>query len=191
MYLCGASDGSKGFSIVTNYSSYTYIGSLQKIHFGCDVEFEDTAYVENRMGIGVRNGNYDLFVNGENEGNAYFAGNVSVASLTNRSDMRLKDVVGDVNLSVQQIASAPTFKFRFKENAKRTMVGTSAQYWDAVLPESVTRDADGVLGLDYGVTALVSTIILAKGMTEHERRITKLEMENAELRARIKDLEER
>jgi hypothetical protein len=189
LYLAGA-NGGNGFSITTSYSSYVYIGSLNKIIFGADVEFEDTAYVENRMGIGVRNGNYDLFVNGENEGNAYFAGDVSVASLTNRSDMRLKDVVGDVNLSVQQIASAPTFKFRFKEKAKRTMVGTSAQYWDAVLPESVTRDADGILGLDYGVTALVSTIILAKGMTEHERRITKLEKENAELRARIKDLEE-
>ena len=189
LYLAGA-NGGNGFSIITSYSSYVYIGSLNKILFGADVEFEDTAYVENRMGIGVKNGNYDLYVYGENEGNAYFAGNVSVASLTNRSDMRLKDVVGDVNLSVQQIASAPTFKFRFKENAKRTMVGTSAQYWDAVLPESVTRDADGILGLDYGVTALVSTIILAKGMTEHERRITKLEMENAELRARIKDLEE-
>ena len=189
LYLAGA-NGGNGFSIITSYSSYVYIGSLNKILFGADVEFEDTAYVENRMGIGVKNGNYDLYVYGENEGNAYFAGNVSVASLTNRSDMRLKDVVGDVNLSVQQIASAPTFKFRFKEKAKRTMVGTSAQYWDAVLPESVTRDADGILGLDYGVTALISTIILAKGMTEHERRITKLEMENAELRARIKDLEE-
>ena len=189
LYLAGA-NGGNGFSIITSYSRYVYIGSLNKIIFGADVEFEDTAYVENRMGIGVKNGNYDLYVYGENEGNAYFAGDVSVASLTNRSDMRLKDVVGDVNLSVQQIASAPAFKFRFKEKAKRTMVGTSAQYWDAVLPESVTRDADGILGLDYGVTALVSTIILAKGMTEHERRITKLEMENAELRARIKDLEE-
>ena len=189
LYLAGA-NGGNGFSIITSYSSYVYIGSLNKILFGADVEFEDTAYVENRMGIGVKNGNYDLYVYGENEGNAYFAGNVSVASLTNRSDMRLKDVVGDVNLSVQQIASAPTFKFRFKNNGKRIMVGTSAQYWDAVLPESITQDADGMLGLDYGVTALVSTIILAKGMTEHERRITKLEKENAELRARIKDLEE-
>lgn len=190
LYLAGA-NGGNGFSIITTYNSYVYIGSVGKVHFGSsDVEFEDTVYVENRMGIGTKNGNYDLYVYGENEGNAYFKGDVSVASLTNRSDMRLKDVVGDVNLSVQQIASAPTFKFRFKEKAKRTMVGTSAQYWDAVLPESVTRDADGMLGLDYGVTALVSTIILAKGMNEHERRITKLEKENAELRARIKDLEE-
>lgn len=191
IYLCGASDGSNGFSIITNYSGYTYIGSVQKVRFGCNVDFDDWIYIENRMMIGGNNSNYDLYVWGENDGNAYFGDNVSVGSLTNRSDMRLKDVVGDVNLSIQQIASAPTFKFRFKEKAKRTMVGTSAQYWDAVLPESVTRDADGILGLDYGVTALVSTIILAKGMTEHERRITKLEMENAELRARIKDLEER
>jgi hypothetical protein len=190
IYLCGSPDGSKGFSIITNYSDYTYIGSVRKVRFGCNVDFDDWIHVENRIEIGGNNSNYDLYVSGENGGDAYFLGNVSVASLTNRSDMRLKDVVGDVNLNVQQIASAPVFKFRFKEKAKRTMVGTSAQYWDAVLPESVTRDADGILGLDYGVTALVSTIILAKGMTEHERRITKLEMENAELRARIKDLEE-
>jgi len=180
LYLAGTTAGGNGLSIITNYSGRVEILSVNYIKFGSGVLFEEN------IGIGYRNSNYDLYVDGET-GNGWFAGTV-----TQQSDIRRKDVISNINLSIQQIASAPAFRFRFKDERKnkRIMIGTSAQYWDAVLPESVTHGTDDVLGFDYGVTALVSTIILAKGMTEHERRITKLEMENAELRARIKDLEE-
>lgn len=189
LYLAGA-NGGNGFSIMTSYTGYVYMGAASsKIRIGATLDVLERISICAEANQGSA---YDLYVSGDNEGDAYFGGNVSVYSLTQRSDVRYKDIIGDVTLTIQQIASAPVFQFMFKEQRKnkRMSVGTSAQYWDAVMPEVVTRDADGMLGLDYGVTALVSTIILAKGMTEHERRITKLEMENAELRARIKDLEE-
>lgn len=189
LYLASA-NGGNGFSIMTSYTGYVYMGAASsKIRIGATLDVLERISICAEANQGSA---YDLYVSGDNDGNAYFGGNVSVYSLTQRSDVRYKDIIGDVALTIQQIASAPVFQFMFKEQRKnkRMLVGTSAQYWDAVMPEVVTRDADGMLGLDYGVTALVSTIILAKGMTEHERRITKLEMENAELRARIKDLEE-
>ena len=189
LYLAGA-NGGNGFSIMTSNTGYVYMGSTSsKIRIGAALDVLERISICAEANQGSA---YDLYVSGDNDGDAYFGGNVSVYSLTQRSDVRYKDIIGDVALTIQQIASAPVFQFMFKEQRKnkRMLVGTSAQYWDAVMPEVVTRDADGMLGLDYGVTALVSTIILAKGMTEHERRITKLEMENAELRARIKDLEE-
>ena len=189
LYLAGT-NGGNGFSIMTSNTGYVYMGSTSsKIRIGAVLDVLERISICSEANQGSA---YDLYVSGDNDGDAYFGGNVSVYSLTQRSDVRYKDIIGDVALTIQQIASAPVFQFMFKEQRKnkRMSVGTSAQYWDAVMPEVVTRDADGMLGLDYGVTALVSTIILAKGMTEHERRITKLEMENAELRARIKDLEE-
>jgi uncharacterized small protein (DUF1192 family) len=67
-------------------------------------------------------------------------------------------------------------------------VGTSAQYWRGALPESVFSDADGMLGLDYGVTALVSVISVARKVMTHEERIAALEAENERLRNEIETL---
>ena len=170
------------------YPYQTYISSTKDISINNKVEITSSLYVEYFVGIGSSNTNYDLYVWGDNGGNAYFYGNVSVQSLTQRSDMRLKDVVSDLNLKVSTIAQAPSFKYRLKNGDGTIMVGSSAQYWDALLPEVIHRDAEGILGLDYGVTALASVIAVAKEVTEHERRIARLEAENAILRAQIEDL---
>ena len=102
--------------------------------------------------------------------------------------MRIKDVISDMTLKISTIAQAPLFRYKLKQGDGTIMVGSSAQYWDALLPEVIHRDAEGILGLDYGVTALASVISVAKEVTEHERRIARLEAENAILRAQIEDL---
>lgn len=102
--------------------------------------------------------------------------------------MRWKDVVSDFMLNTESIANAPLFKYTFKDGDKRIMVGTSAQYWNVVMPQTVFTDADGMMSLDYGVTALAGVISVAREVSEHERRIAKLEAENATLRAEIEDL---
>ena len=127
---------------------------------------------------------YALYVNG----NTYCDGSISASNVINRSDMRLKDVLDDLKLDLQTIANAPLFKFTFRKGERRVMVGTSAQYWQVLLPETVFTDADGMLGLDYGVTALASAISLAREVSEHDRRIAQLEAENMVLRAEIKNL---
>lgn len=170
------------FSII-NYSSYTYFGTSNYFNFGADILIE-----YNGLHIGTRNTNYDLYVNGENGGNGYFVGNVSAASITNRSDLRLKDIIDNVELSVESLAYAPLFRYTFKNGDERVMVGTSAQYWNVVLPQAVSEDPEGMLGLDYGVTALAGVISMAREVVEHERRIAKLEAENATLRAELDEL---
>ena len=114
--------------------------------------------------------------------------NISGASITNRSDMRDKDVIKAIDLKVNDIATAPSFLYTCKDGDKRVMTGTSAQYWKTVLPEVVFSDPKGKLSLDYGVTALASAISLARTTITHEEKIAKLEKEIENLNRIINDL---
>lgn len=95
-------------------------------------------------------------------------------SVTATSDMTLKDVVKNVELTVDELANAPTFVFDWKDGSGRS-VGTSAQYWQDVLPEAVLKGNNDKLSLAYGNTALVGMVSLARKVREQEERITKLE----------------
>ena len=173
------------FSIVPGSSAIS-LNSNKKIVFTSDIEINDESslYVDNRICIGSSNSSYAFYVSG----NSYLTGSISASNVINRSDMRLKDFVKNTDLRVESIAEAPSFKFTFKDGDSRLRVGTSAQYWRGVLPESVFSDADGMLGLDYGVTALVSVISVARRVMTHEERIAALEAENERLRNEIETL---
>ena len=99
------------------------------------------------------------------------------------SDERDKNVVGNVGLSVEQIADAPAIKFLWKDGrADNSMqTGSIAQYWQKVLPE-VIREKEDRLSLSYGVAALVSAIVTARKVVDHEKRIAELERENQRLK---------
>ena len=92
-------------------------------------------------------------------------------AITATSDMTLKDVVKDVELSVDELANAPTFVFDWKDGSGRS-VGTSAQYWQDVLPEAVTEGKN--LSLAYGNVALVGMSSLARRVREQDREIAEL-----------------
>ena len=149
--------------------------------------------INGRLAVGTDSDdqpNYDLYVAGNTYvggGNAYFYGNVSVQSLTQRSDMRLKDFVENINLSVESIAAAPSFKYTFNGDS-RLMAGTSAQYWRGVLSEVVFEDADTMLSLDYGVTALAGVISVARKVMTHEEEIAALKRRIGELENEIETL---
>ncbi len=87
--------------------------------------------------------------------------------VTALSDERKKNVEGDMVLNLDDIANAPSVKFRWKDEADgKTYVGTIAQYWQKVMPEVVREAADGTLSMDYAVAALISSISLAKELKE-------------------------
>ena len=121
--------------------------------------------------------------------NLYATGGVSALGISQTSDIRKKAVIRDISLGMETIANAPTFAFRWKDGADNLEhVGTSAQYWQAALPQAVTEDCSGTLGLDYGVTALVAAICIAKRVLSHEERIKVLEEENARLKKEVEQL---
>ena len=132
------------------------------------------------VGIGTVEPSYELHV----IGTIYATG-----AVTALSDARKKDVQGDAKIGVEQIADAPAVQFLWLgERAKEGLqVGTLAQYWQAVLPE-VVMDKGGELSMQYGVAALVSAIITARKVVDHERRISELEKENERLKTEVEQL---
>lgn len=111
------------------------------------------------------------------------AGNVS-NYLSSSSDATKKDVIGDVELDVSQIANAPVVRFTWKEGDDKEHVGTIAQYWQKVLPEVVIGE-EGNLKMDYASLGVVNSIVLAKKVEEQEAVINDLRNEIAELKKRL------
>lgn len=100
------------------------------------------------------------------------------------SDMRLKDVIANKELTAKQIADAPIFTYTPKSNPNANpIIGTSAQYWQEVLPETVS-EINNYLSLDYSRVATASVINLAK-------EVVTLKEEKAALIERIEALEAR
>ena len=104
------------------------------------------------------------------------------------SDMRLKDVISDVDLSVEQIAGAPVFNFKWKDADGDMQVGSSAQYWHKHLKPVTAIASNGQYGMDYGRAALISSVIVARKVMTHEERIAALEKENKELKEKLETL---
>jgi hypothetical protein len=95
--------------------------------------------------------------------------------VTALSDERYKTVIGDVELTVAQIAAAPVIRFTWKDRDDDTLqVGSIAQYWQKVLPESVVEKEDR-LSLGYGVAGLVSGVVVARKVMDLEKRLSRLE----------------
>lgn len=113
-------------------------------------------------------------------------GYVSAKGQNTSSDMRLKNVLNDVVLNVSDIANAPSIRFAWK-NGGGVDVGSSAQYWQGLLPDAV-KERDGMLEMQYANIALLSAIALAKNFETMDERVARLEKENKELRNEINSL---
>lgn len=100
-------------------------------------------------------------------------------------DMRKKNVVEDENISIENIADAPLFKYTLKSNPEGLIkIGSSAQYWQNVIPEAVYSDDEGYLSLNYMTINTVASLTCAK-------ELVKLKEENEELKERLASIEER
>lgn len=119
----------------------------------------------------------------------YSDGYVSAKGQNTSSDMRLKNVLNDVVLNVSDIANAPSIRFSWK-NGGGIDVGSSAQYWQGLLPDAV-KERDGILEMQYANIALLSAIAIAKRSENHEERINRLEKENLELRNEITSMQQK
>ena len=107
---------------------------------------------------------------------ASFSGNVPY---TGSSDIRRKNVVSQLDTSIENIANAPIFNFTWKDGKSESVfIGTSAQHWQTIFPNAVKELKDGSLGLDYSGTAMAAAVIIA-------RRVVELEKEIAELKSKL------
>lgn len=124
------------------------------------------------VGIGTTNPAYKLEV----------AGTVRCTSVSQSSDIRYKDKIDDVVLSLDTMADAPLFIFKWNNNPQdhATYLGTSAQYWEGYRREVVSGDS--FKGMDYATLAVAMGISLARKTRNLEQRIIELEAEVERLR---------
>jgi hypothetical protein len=106
----------------------------------------------------------------------------------NASDIRLKDIVSNAGASVDQVADAPVFNYKWKAGGTQVMLGTSAQYWKNVFNFGVSEGPDSYLYMDYASIALASAVIVARKVKSHEERIAALEAENARLQKELNEI---
>jgi len=100
------------------------------------------------------------------------------------SDIRYKNIVDDVHMDIADIAAAPKFTYTNKDDqSAKKYVGTSAQYWQDILPESVTADENGRLYMQYGNAALVAAISAAEEIVALKNEIAELKQQIAELKS--------
>jgi hypothetical protein len=187
-------------------SDYRFMGCYFR-----DGDLSGNLTVGGRVGINGTNSSYRLYVNGAscvsrlvvnnahgfeinwNEDEYYEIGSLvgSTEIHTNglwygswrgASDIRKKNVVGFVNVDIEQIAKMPVFNFTWKEGKQGTYLGTSAQEIQKIFPTAVSTMKDGYLAMDYGATALAAAVLTARKVVNHEERIRQLERENEELR---------
>ena len=111
----------------------------------------------------------------------------STSNITTASDINIKDIISeDTCFTVDNIADAPFFDYTYKKDeSKNVQIGTSAQYWQMVCPNSVKEDENGILGLNYQGVALGSAICLAKKIKEQQSEIDELKSQIAELKTLI------
>ena len=121
----------------------------------------------------------------KSNGDATFGNVYSNGAVTALSDARHKTIVGDVDLTVEQIAAMPAIRYRWNDRRDNGLyVGSIAQDWQTILPEVVmtSDDEQRTLSLSYGVAALIASITTARKVVNHEERIAQLERENQELK---------
>lgn len=117
--------------------------------------------------------------------------NCYAASFGNSSDIRYKQIIEYLSPSLEQIAYAPIFKFMWTNKYDPELhAGSSAQYWLGVVRELVHYDdyIDQYF-LNYGETALISAVTVAKETLNLKNTVLQLQSENEQLKSRISMLE--
>ena len=123
-------------------------------------------------------------------GGIYSDSYVSAKGNNSSSDIRLKNILCHIRPSMEAFAKAPLFRFAWKSDPGMVEIGSSAQYWRNVLPDTV-KERDGWLEMGYGNIALAGVITIARDFETLEQRVDRLEKENGKLKKRIKELERR
>lgn len=121
--------------------------------------------------------------------NASFSGNIhSDGSITQNSDINLKNKIKDILLPVEVIAEAPLFEFTYKSDKdKRIHVGTSAQYWVEKNNWFCKRQDNGYYDMEIQNLALASAISIAKEFKKYKEET---EFTISSMKKEIKELKQ-
>lgn len=143
------------------------------------------------VGIGTTSPSCKLHVKGDI---------LATGGITMYSDLRKKNVLNSIIVPLDVMANADLFDYIFKTDEKcKVRAGTSAQYWNAFLPQVTDTDNEGFFTMSYDVLATTCVLSMAKHFQRfliedfgrHETEIERLKRENEELKNRVSELERR
>ena len=161
---CENTNGKVALLAATDRGVYDITGDKWLI--GCNAN--NTFMLKGNVGIGTTSPSYKLHVSGQ----IY-----STGGFTFLSDERKKNIIDrNVKLSVADIANAPLIHYTLKDDPlRRVRIGSIAQYWEKVLPESVSTDKEGTLSMSYDLQAHTAVVVLARRVQELEKMINELQ----------------
>lgn len=177
-YACGASGNAWASMETVSINNSTDVLNIQNTAEKnvriCCYQNQDNS-TGGYVGIGKASPSYKLHVNGA----------CGATSHPTTSDMRLKNVQQDLSMSIDDIANAPLFLFKWREGGDSlTHVGSSAQYWKEKVPELVSEANDDIktLSLEYEVLGTASSITIAKEVVSLKEEIKLLKAQIVELK---------
>lgn len=165
---CENTNGKVALLAATDRGVYDITGDTWLI--ACNAS--NTFMLKGNVGIGTTSPSYKLHVSGQ----IYCTG-----GFTFLSDVRKKNIIDyDVKLSVADIANAPLIHYTLKDDPlRRVRIGSIAQYWEKVLPESVNADKEGTLSMGYDVQAHTAVVVLARKVCELMEEVENLKKRKA------------
>ena len=100
----------------------------------------------------------------DGSGNTICPGNLlTYGGITMYSDLRKKNVLNSIIVPLDVMANADLFDYTFKTEEKgKVRAGTSAQYWNAFLPQVTDTDYEGFITMSYDVLATTCVLSIAK-----------------------------
>lgn len=115
------------------------------------------------LGRITTDGTFNFYDASGNYANIHANNGYAEGTWASKSDARDKNVLGDIGLTVEDIAAMPAVRFTWKNRAdKQVHIGTLAQAWQKKLPEAVGRTENGRLTFSYGEAAAVCVVKLAQ-----------------------------
>lgn len=183
----GSIEIESGYILLDAEEDKIYIRSKDGVEIeGGDVTLGSSSEERNLIVHGTVGAYGELSVQGDAHllDDLYVLGDVEAGNYITKSDERVKDIQNTIDPAIEDIANTRIVNYKLKSNNDKIYTGAIAQDWQNILPNTVTTDKDGHLGLNYQSAALVSAVTAA-------REIVNLKRENELLKQRLDSIEER
>lgn len=143
------------------------------------------AYLTVNAWAGYGTGSAQFWYNGNTSSLILNKNLVVEGTITPSSDERKKNIVRETELSVEDIASARSIAFQWRDGRDNGKIhgGSVAQDWIGKADEFIAEDDGGYYYMDYGALSLSSAITIA-------REVVQLKEENAQLKREIVQFKE-
>ena len=189
--LKGGSSGNRRFGFTRNNNGANMdVGWNWDNVDGAGAFFRSTDFSSDAGSFGffARSSSGTKQLTGKTNGTLTWDGTIGATAFNNTSDIRNKNILSDLSIDLEQIADAPLFRFTWKGSDDiKIHAGSSAQYWQTVLPENVyfADNEQRTLSMQYDAIALISAVTVAREMIDTKDRIRQLEERVAELESQL------